>query len=108
MDIGKLIHQRRKELNLTLEEVGHAVGVVKSTVKKWEDGYIANMRRDKIVALSTILKIDPIHFIDSNSVFLTDDTLTTHEKTLISAYRSQPDLQKAVDRLLGINNVTRG
>ena len=40
MDIGKMINQRRTELKLTLEQVGQAVGVGKSTVKKWEDGYI--------------------------------------------------------------------
>ena len=45
MDIGKMINQRRTELKLTLEQVGQAVGVGKSTVKKWEDGYISNMRR---------------------------------------------------------------
>ena len=34
MNIGKIIEERRKELGLTLEEVGNAVGVSKSTVKK--------------------------------------------------------------------------
>lgn len=34
MDIGKMINQRRTELKLTLEQVGQAVGVGKSTVKK--------------------------------------------------------------------------
>lgn len=48
-DIGNLIYNRRKELGLTLEEVGNAVGVSKSTVKKWENGFISNMRRDKMV-----------------------------------------------------------
>ena len=37
-EIGNLIYDRRKELGLTLEEVGNAVGVSKSTVKKWENG----------------------------------------------------------------------
>lgn len=38
MNIGELINKKRTELGLTLEEVGNAVGVSKSTVKKWEDG----------------------------------------------------------------------
>lgn len=63
MDIGKLINQRRLELNLTLEEVGNAVGVSKSTVKKWEDGYISNMKRDKISQLAKILKLSPVSLI---------------------------------------------
>ena len=48
MNIGELINKKRTKLGLTLEEVGNAVGVSKSTVKKWEDGFISNMRRDKI------------------------------------------------------------
>ena len=59
MEIGKILKQRRLELKLTLEEVGNAVGVGKSTVKKWEDGYIANMKRDKIASLAKILQISP-------------------------------------------------
>lgn len=58
------IYKRRKELNLTLEEIAHAVGVTKSTVKKWEDGYIKNMRRDKIKKLATILRVSPIEILD--------------------------------------------
>ena len=58
MDIGRLIADRRKELGLTLEQVGDAVGVGKSTVKKWESGCIANMRRDKIGRLAAVLQLD--------------------------------------------------
>ncbi len=70
MSIGELIHNKRKELNLTLEEVGKAVGVSKSTVKKWETGYISNMKRDKISLLANVLQIDPTKLIgntDNNS-----------------------------------------
>ena len=60
MTIGEIIYNRRKELGLTLEEIGNATGVSKSTVKKWENGFIANMRRDKIEKLAKILQISPI------------------------------------------------
>lgn len=63
MNIGKIIKNRRNELGLTLDDVGKAVGVGKSTVKKWEDGYISNMRRDKIAALSKVLKLSPVSFV---------------------------------------------
>lgn len=59
MEIGKLLKKRRQELNLTLEDVGNAVGVGKSTVKKWEDGYIANMKRDKIASIAKVLQLSP-------------------------------------------------
>lgn len=66
MTIGEKISVRRKELGLTLEDVGKYVGVTKATVKKWETGYIANMRRDKIALLAKILKIPPTEFINEN------------------------------------------
>lgn len=59
MEIGERIKQKRKALGLTLEEVGKAVGVSKSTVRKWETGYIANMRRDKIPKLASVLQTTP-------------------------------------------------
>ncbi len=67
MSIGSIIKSRRKELGLTLEEVGRAVGVGKSTVRKWETGYIENMRRDKIPALAKILALDPSIFIGQST-----------------------------------------
>lgn len=63
-EIGTLIYNRRKELDLTLEEVGNAVGVSKSTVKKWENGHISNMRRDKIEKLASVLQISPVRLLN--------------------------------------------
>lgn len=58
-----IIKQRRMELNMTLEDVGNIVGVGKSTVRKWENGIIENLRRDNIVALSKALKISPLEIL---------------------------------------------
>lgn len=66
MNIGNIISERRKELGLTLEEIGTACGVSKSTVKKWESGYISNMKRDKIAQLAKVLNIPPTRLIDSD------------------------------------------
>lgn len=62
-EIGKKMYNRRKELGLTLEEVGDAVGVGKSTVRKWENGMIKNMGRDKIVSLARVLQMSPVDFV---------------------------------------------
>ena len=43
--ISKKISDRRKQLGLTLEDVGNAVGVSKTTVQRWESGLIKNMGR---------------------------------------------------------------
>lgn len=59
MDVKDIIRKRRLELGLTYEELGNAIGVGKSTVRKWETGLIENMRRDNIVALAKALNISP-------------------------------------------------
>lgn len=55
LNSGDRIKQLRIQKNLTLEELGKRVGVGKSTVRKWETGAIANMRRDKIAKLADAL-----------------------------------------------------
>lgn len=62
-EIGQKILARRKALGLTLEDVGKAVGVGKSTVRKWENGMIKNMGSDKISALAAVLQMDPVEFV---------------------------------------------
>lgn len=106
--LSDIIRTRRLQLNLTLEEVGNFVGVGKSTVKKWEDGYISNMKRDKIALLSEILKLNPLTFIDEvyREKEPTDEiafALNDHEKDLIISYRAHPEMQTAVDTLLMLN-----
>lgn len=63
MEMKDKIKQRREELGLTLEEVGNIVGVGKSTVRKWETGDIANMRRDKIAKLAVALRTSPAYLL---------------------------------------------
>ena len=57
------IHNLRINLGMTLEEVASIVGVGKSTVRKWETGDIANMRRDKIAKLAEALHTTPAYLM---------------------------------------------
>lgn len=63
MTMSEKIKKLRLENNMTLEEVGNAVGVGKSTVRKWETGQIANMRRDKIAKLAVALNVSPAYLM---------------------------------------------
>lgn len=58
-DIAHRIKELRKANGMTFEQVAEIVGVGKSTVRKWETGLIANMRRDKIAALAKALHTTP-------------------------------------------------
>ena len=58
-DLSWKIYTLRKKHNMTLEQVAEIVGVGKSTVRKWETGMIANMKRDKIALLAKALHTSP-------------------------------------------------
>ncbi len=62
-EIGNLIKQKRKEKGLTLVELGEKINVTNGTISKWERGFIKNMGRDKIEALSNVLDIPPLVLI---------------------------------------------
>lgn len=62
-DMAQRIRDLRVSQNLTLEQVANEVGVGKSTVRKWETGMIANMRRDKIASLAKALHTTPAYLM---------------------------------------------
>lgn len=98
-EIGKIIYERRKELSLTLEEVGKAVGVGKSTVRKWENGMIKNMGRDKLAALAKVLRLNPVMLVP-----MPGDQLDLHmfgpdeDRERLEALHQDPRLGMLFDR----------
>jgi len=58
-DMAQKIKELRVANDMTLEQVADIVGVGKSTVRKWETGMIANLRRDKSAALAKALHTTP-------------------------------------------------
>lgn len=63
MEMGEKIKMLRTQKTMTLEELGDKVGVGKSTVRKWENGMIANMRRDKIAKIANALDCSPAYLL---------------------------------------------
>lgn len=59
MAVKDILKDRRLELGLTLEDIAKKVNVSPATISRWESGDIANMRRDRIVALAGALQISP-------------------------------------------------
>lgn len=86
MEVKDLIHSRRKQLNLTLEDIASHVGVSRSTVKKWETGFIKNMRRDKMALLAEVLQIPPtsLLFEEKASNVVKPDLLSQSDKQILS------------------------
>ena len=63
MYMGEKIYYLRTKNSMTLEELGNKVGVGKSTVRKWENGMIANMKRDKILKVAEALNTTPAYLM---------------------------------------------
>lgn len=62
-NMGQRIRDRRIALELTLDELGKRVGVGASTVRKWETGYIKDMRSDKIQKVADALDVTPAYLM---------------------------------------------
>lgn len=60
MNIGELIRDKRKHLELTQQELADKIGVSKSAISRYESGEIGNMGLDKAQALVKALNLDPL------------------------------------------------
>ena len=98
-EMSRKIKELRLERGLTLEQVATVVGVGKSTVRKWETGMIANMKRDKIALLAKALGTTPAYLMgwkeESKQTPPEEPILTEGEKLLLDLFRQIPeDAQK--------------
>ena len=100
--MAQRIKALRQKKGLTLEQVADVVGVGKSTVRKWETGMIANMRRDKIADLAKALGTTPAYLMgweDENvekEVSPSELQLTEGEQMMIDIFRLIPEEQQRV------------
>lgn len=65
MNIGQLIRLKRKQKGMTQEQLGKAIGVSKMAISKYERNIVDNMGREKVIALSNLLDIPIVHFVDT-------------------------------------------
>ena len=106
--MAKRIKDLRLEKGLTLEQVANVVGVGKSTVRKWETGMIANMKRDKIASLAKALGTTPAYLMgwkeDSSiekNIPQDKKDLSEGEKMLLELFNRVPeDQQKLVLQMI--------
>lgn len=63
VSIGENIRRRRKELDMTLEEVAALVGISRQTMSRYETGIIGNIPSDKIESLAKALRTTPAYIM---------------------------------------------
>jgi len=98
-EIGNRIKKYREARRLSQKELAEILGISNSRVSNWEQG-VNRPDADMLADICVALKVSPSELLD---VRLTDEEYTSKEKKIISAYRSKPELQCAVDILLGID-----
>lgn len=82
-----ILKEKRLEKGLTLEEVGNMVGVGKSTVRKWENGMIENMGRDKIIKLSNALSLSPLAILGMEEPNQSSDLKSNYKIILCNNFK---------------------
>ena len=102
-EIAATLKRLRAKSGLKADEVGALLGKSGKTVNGWENGR-GQPDADTLIALSDIYGVTDI-LAEFKGEVINSLSLNDHERDLIIAYRSQPSLQIAVDRLLGIDSL---
>lgn len=107
MSFCERLKKRREELKLSRKEVAALIGATPSAVANYENG-ISHPKIDVLYKIFSALQIDPNYLYQDE---FTSESLvsanieaeyTDHEKAVIGAYRAKPQMQEAVDTLLGV------
>ncbi|HZJ75028.1 MAG TPA: helix-turn-helix transcriptional regulator [Clostridia bacterium] len=99
--IAQQLKRLREQSGLTANQVGEVVGKSGKTVNAWEnnrgqpDAEILMKLCDVYNVTDILAEFDPNKSED-------DIALSNHERVLVRAYRDNPELQIAVDRILNI------
>lgn len=64
MTVGERIKQRRKELGMSADELGSRLGVHRTTVFRYESGYIEKLPIDILEPIAKALQTTPDYFFD--------------------------------------------
>lgn len=99
MTIGEKLLKLRISKRKTREDVAKSIGVSPQAIYKYETGIITNIPLDRIAAFSKLYNVTPSYLMGWED---NPSPLSEKEKSLILAYRAHPEMQDAVNRLLGI------
>lgn len=119
MNLGEIIKKFRAENNMTMEEFAKRTELSKGYISMLEKNSNPKTKREITPSYTTIMRVAKIMSIDVDVLFsLLDDkqpikwnsprettiNLSKKEEKLITKYRENPSMQKAVDTLLGIED----
>lgn len=92
---SKRIKELRLKSDYTMETLAAKLGVSKSTIAKWENGYVDNLRQDNIMKLAEVFSVSPIYIMGY------DAPEPTREEKFSELYsRLDEDRQILVDNMI--------
>lgn len=65
-NIGNIIKDKRLSQNLSLDELGELINVGKSTISKWENGTIIDLKLSNIISLCRVFDMTPNELLKIN------------------------------------------
>ena len=65
-NIGNIIKDKRLSQNLSLDELGELINVGKSTISKWENGTITDLKLSNIISLCRVFDMTPNELLKIN------------------------------------------
>lgn len=102
MEVYQRIKQRRKELDLSADDIAEAIGVSRATVYRYESKDVENMPITSLAPLAKILRCSPGYLMGWEELY-DEITLSSTEKQVITEYRKADDVTKEmVHRVLHI------
>lgn len=104
MTIGEKIKKLRLEKGISQEELAKIVNTTKQAIYKYESNVVTNIPISKIQALAEFFNVSPAYLTGWGIEEEEIEEFTKHEKRVIKAYRNKPEMQPAVDKLLGVEN----
>lgn len=102
--INDRIKQLRKHKNITLKELAEYIGVKEATMQRYESGEIKSIPYDNIVKIAEYLNCQPQYLMGWSDNIHPIFELSNNEINLVKAYREHPEMQDAVNKLLGIDD----
>lgn len=90
-EIGSRLKDRRLELKLTLQDIATEIGVTKSTVQRYENGAIDNLKLPVIEAMARVLSVEPSWLLGKND---------QKEKTPTLTEKDERDIARKLDAIM--------
>lgn len=110
MTIGERIKKLREEKNITVDKLAELIGKNRATIYRYESSEIEKLPTSVLEPLCKALGTTPAYIMgwtdpdtsQNENINSNKDIFSVHEKKVITAYRNKPEMQPAVDKLLGV------